>query len=54
MAVAVASHSFIGSRGHNIMLNIALIENVQEHCVLLLLGGLGPWSNAGYVPALIS
>ena len=51
MAVAVASHSFIGGQGHNIMLNKDLIENVQEHC---LLGGLGPWSHAGYGPALIS
>ena len=44
MAVAVASHSFIVGQGHNIMLNIALIENLQEHC---LLGGLGPWFHAG-------
>ena len=51
MAVAVASHSFIGGRGHNIMLNIAQIENVQELC---LLGGLGPWSHAGYGLAFIS
>ena len=51
MAVAVASDSLIGGHGHNIILNIALIENVQEHC---LLGGLGPWSHAGYGPAFIS